>query len=390
MNERAERIVNNLIVNENDKFVKYTLKERMEYFHTTALSLACINDYKIDFVYSTGVKEYGGNEKIDDNTPFMAASISKAVFAVGLMKLVQQGVLNLDRDVNEYLKGYQVPAKPGLSNRITLRQILGHLAGLNVGGFGGYEIGSKIPTVLQVLNGEPPAKTERVMVVRPQNTYVPKTDENPQGPYSGGGFLIAQKVVCDVLGREDFANIMDELVIKPFGMTNSTFRQSDEKEFREIYSQKPPTGYNSTRGGLRLDKYEPIAGGHHIYTELTAGGLWTTAGDLAKFGVHLLGILKNDDDESLRKDILKQMLILQENSENGLGFYIYPTDDPNVIMFAHTGCNDGFLSMAYYLSNGQGMTMLWNSNEGIDFYFTMGRTVAMEYGYPLGNMLKSL
>lgn len=386
MNERMNQIINGLIVAEDGGYKICTLKERMEYLHTTAFSIACIKDYDIDFVYSCGTKEHDGLEPVDDRTPFMAASVSKAVTAVGLMKLVQDGVLDLDTDVNTYLKGYQVPAMPGLSNQVTLRQIMGHLAGLNVDGFGGYQQGQPLPTLLQVLNGESPAKTERVMVVRPQNTFVPKTEANPTGPYSGGGFIIAQKVICDVLGSDDFAAIMDELVLKPFGMVNSTFRQSFEPAFKKFYSQRPPTGYNATRGGLRLDTYVPVPGGHKVYTELAAGGLWSTAEDLARFGLHLLHILRDDNDPALRRETLLQMLRQQEHSENGIGFYIYPTDDPDVFMFAHTGCNDGFMSMAYYLSNGNGMTLMFNSNEGIDFYYTMGRTVAQAYGYPISSI----
>lgn len=387
MNPHLKNIIEGLIVqDEKGAYSLHTLQERMEYFHTTAFSLACLKDGRIDFVYSTGTKEHDGTERVDDHTPFMAASISKAVFAVGVMKLVQQGVLDLDRDVNGYLKGYQVAADPGLSNRVTLRMILGHLAGLNVDGFGGYEVGQPTPTVMQVLNGESPAKTPKLRVVRPQNTCVPKTAENPTGPYSGGGFVLAMKVVCDVLGRDDFAAILDELVLVPFGMKHSTFRQSNEPGFHAVYDQRPPTGYNATRDGRRLDTYVPIPGGHHVYTELAAGGLWSTAEDLALFGARLMEILREDNDPSLRRDTLRQMLVQQPGSENGIGFYIYPTDDPDVSMFAHTGCNDGFLSMAYYFTNGYGLTMTLNSNEGLDFYYTVGRTVAHEYGLPISKV----
>ncbi len=386
MNEHLEAIINNLLVREGDTYKTYSLQERMEYFHTTALSFACIQNDEIDFVYSTGVTEHGGSQSINNQTPFMAASISKAVFAVGLMKLVQQGILDLDRDVNEYLKDYQVPAKTGLSNQITLRMIMGHVAGLNVSGFGGYQKGSPLPTIQQVLNGEPPAKTERLMVVREPYSFVPITEDNPTGPYSGGGFVLASKVVCDVMGNDDFAAIMEELVLRPFGMTNSTFYQSNHPKFHEIYHQPLPIGYNPTRGGRRLDHYEPIPGGNNIYVELAAGGLWSTAEDLAKFGVHLLHILKNDDDPNLSKATLQQMLVRQKNSENGIGFYIYPTLDPDVYMFGHTGTNDGFISLAFFLTNGSGITLLLNSNEGFDFYYAMGRTAAKEYGWPLPEM----
>ena len=100
--------------------------------------------------------------------------------------------------------------------------------------------------------------------------------------------------------------------------------------------------------------------------------------------MHLLNILKNDDDPELTRETFRQMLVQQKNSENGIGFYIYPTMNKDEFMFAHTGCNNGFLSMAYYLSSGKGLTMMYNSNEGLDFYYTVGRTVANEYGWPIG------
>ena len=90
MNERANRIINGLIVKEGEGYRTYTLQERMDYFHTTAFSIACIDQYKIDFVYSTGTTEHDGGTKVNDQTPFMAASVSKAVFAVALMKLVHE------------------------------------------------------------------------------------------------------------------------------------------------------------------------------------------------------------------------------------------------------------------------------------------------------------
>jgi CubicO group peptidase (beta-lactamase class C family) len=380
--QRITRIINNIPVKKDDGTFEFrTLDDRMKYYHITAFSFACLNDYKIDLVHSVGNKQYNISSPIDIHTPFMAASISKAVFAVAVMILVKKGVLNLDKDVNEYLEGYQVPAEEGLSNKITLRQILGHLAGLNVDGFGGYSSDQILPTLLQVLNGEPPSKTEKVRVVRPPNMYVPKTPDNPTGPYSGGGFCIAQKVVCDVL-KKDFADIMDELVLKPFGMTNSTFKQSVDEEFKRVFDQSPPTGYNATRGGVRLMDYVPVEGGIRNYTELAAGGLWTTAEDLAKFGEKLVNILKYDNYKELSKQSLEIMLTRQENSENGIGFYISPTEDPKVKMFGHTGCNDGFLSLANFLTNGQGVVMLFNSNEGLQFYLEFCRAVVHEYNFP--------
>ncbi len=379
---RAQNIANNLLVKgENGNLSAHSLADRLEYYHTTAFTLACIDDYQIDSTLAFGKTALEG-EPVRDDTPFMAASVSKAVTAVGAMMLVQQGVIDLDRDVNEYMKGYVIPAKEGLSNRVTLRQIFGHLGGLNVHGFGGYKKGEPVPTLLQVLGGEYPAKNERVTVVRPQGTQTP-VSEDAQGSYSGGGLCVAQKVMCDVTGR-DFAELMGELVLAPFGMDDSTFHQADTEQFRKKYAGRTlPVGYNATRGGERLDRYVPVEGGPQVYCELAAGGLWSTSKDLAKFGLRLQNILRQDDCPALSKKNLETMLVRQENSENGIGFYIYPTFDPDVFMFAHTGCNDGFMSMAYFTNDGRGFALMFNSNEGLNLYYEVPRAIAREYGYPI-------
>jgi CubicO group peptidase (beta-lactamase class C family) len=380
MLERLNKLLSNVMVKRKDgTFRACTLQERMDYYHCTAFSFALIDNYTVDWVGSFGTKEYQGSEKIIPSDPFMAASVSKMVTAVAAMKLVVQGVLDLDTDVHTYFKDdYVIPADEGLSNQITLRQIFGHLAGLNVPGFGGYIPGDPLPTLMQVLKGEKPAKTEQVRVVRPQNILVPCTPDNPQGPYSGGGLCIAQKVLCDVTGK-DFADLLDELVLIPFGMRNSTFRQSYEPEFIKKYPEKLICGYNPTRGGVRMDHYEMVPGGHQNYTELAAGGLWSTAEDMAKFGVHLLNILRYDNDASLPKAALGEMLKKQANSNNGIGFYIDPTENPEVFMFGHTGTNNGFMSMANFLSSGQGVVFFFNSNEGLRLYMEFARAVAKAY-----------
>jgi CubicO group peptidase (beta-lactamase class C family) len=400
MIEILDKILHSLMVKRKDgSFRICTLEERMAYYHCTAFSFAVIDNYTVDRVGCFGTKEYQGSEKITPSDPFMAASISKMVTAVAAMKLVVQGVLDLDTDVHTYFKdNYVIPADEGLSNQITLRQIFGHLAGLNVPGTGGYIPGYPLPTLMQVLRGEKPpnsdwqyscfhsnweyasffSKGEEVRVVRPQNILVPCTPENPQGPYSGGGFCIAQKVMCDVTGK-DFADLLDELVLTPFGMRNSTFRQSHEPEFITKYPEKLIRGYNPTRGGLRLDHYEMIPGGHQNFTELAAGGLWSTAEDMAKFGVHLLNILHSDNDPALPRTALEEMLRKQSHSENGIGFYIYPTEEPDVSMFGHTGTINGFMSLAYYFTNGKGLVFFFNSNEGLNLYLEFTRAVAKAY-----------
>ena len=217
MNEqRLRQILDGILIKQRDGgFRKTTLSERMEYFHCPAFSFAVLKDGQIDMVYATGSKRHDVNDPVLPSSPFRFASVSKIVTAVAAVKLCVQGVLDLDTDVHEYFNdGYVLPADEGFSNKVTLRQIFGHLAGLNSPGYDGYVAGSPTPTLRELIDGKYPSRTGPLRVVRPQNTFVQCTAKNNQGPYSGGGYCLAQKAICEMTGR-DFADVIDELVFTP-------------------------------------------------------------------------------------------------------------------------------------------------------------------------------
>ena len=173
----------------------------------------------------------------DPDERLQAGSISKAIAALTALRLVAVGALDLDADVNERLESWRLPDGEG----VTLRRLLGHTAGLGVPFFPGYADGESLPTLLQVLDGEPPANTAPVRVEQPPgSSFV----------YSGGGYVVLQQLVEDVTGLT-FADAAADLVLDPLGMRDSTFFQS--------------------------------RGGPHRYPEAAAAGLWSTPSDLARF-----------------------------------------------------------------------------------------------------------
>src|SRR5262245_33649792 len=217
-NPRINRVLNGLLPDSpfrNQFEAKASLKDRMAYFHTPGLSIAVVNDYKIEWARGFGVKEWGKPAPVTEDTMFQAGSVSKPMFALAVMRLVQDGRLDLDRDVNDYLKSWRVPANGSWQPRITLRHLLSHTAGTTVHGFPGYCRTDKVPTVPQLLNGEPPANTSAVLV-----NILPGT----QLRYSGGGTTIAQLMVSDVLGLP-FPEIMREILLARTGMKHSTYEQ---------------------------------------------------------------------------------------------------------------------------------------------------------------------
>jgi len=332
---RIERVVNGLLPssafrNQNRYGPNATLKERMAYYHTPGVSIAVVNNYKIEWARGFGVREQGKRDPVTETTLFQAASISKPIFALAVMRLVEDGKLDLDEDVNHYLASWKVPANGPWQPRITLRQILSHSAGLTVHGFPGYRTAEKIPSIVEILGGLPPSNTPRVEV-----NLLPGL----QARYSGGGTMLAGLAVTDVLGKP-FAQFMRELVFDPVGMKHSTFEQP------------LPASRTKSAATAHPFKGQPLEGKWHVYPELAPDGLWTTPTDLARVGVELQRALKGEGKSFLSSATVAQMLTpVVENV--GIGFMI--DGKSNSVRFGHSGANEGFLSqMTMYKDHGMG------------------------------------
>lgn len=219
LNERILRVENGLSPQSDEdepSSSTFSLVDRMDFYKTLGVSVAVINNGEIEWARGYGVREAGGNDAVDPETLFQAASISKPVTAMAVLKLVQEGVLNLDEDVNEKLISWKVPDSRFTRNQqVTLRNLLSHSAGMTVHGFDGYRLGKKIPTTLQILTGERPANSNAVRV---------DSEINQRFEYSGGGYVVIQQLLSDVT-RKPFSDFMQETVLDRLGMTNSTYQQ---------------------------------------------------------------------------------------------------------------------------------------------------------------------
>jgi CubicO group peptidase (beta-lactamase class C family) len=150
------------------------------------------------------------------STLFQAASLSKLVTAVAALRLVQDGRLNLDRDVNAELTEWRVPPSDMTgSSPVTLRDLLSMTAGIGVPGYLGYAPGAPLPNLTQILDGIPPANSPPVRVEAvPGRRYA----------YSGGGYEIVQAIIQDAT-HQSFEVAMQRLVLRPVGMADSAFVQ---------------------------------------------------------------------------------------------------------------------------------------------------------------------
>ena len=186
--------------------------------------------------------------------------------ASAALYLVEHGKLSLDNDVNEKLRTWKVPENEFTKDqKVTLRRLMSHSAGLTVHGFPGYDLNEPVPTLVQILNGEKPANTAPIRV-----DFLPGTRVR----YSGGGVTIEQQLMMDVTGKP-FPALMREIVLDKLGMTDSSYEQP-----------LPPSRAAMTASGTRAHG-KVIHGRWHIYPEMAAAGLWTTPTDLSRFAIEI-------------------------------------------------------------------------------------------------------
>ncbi|MGP0082602.1 MAG: serine hydrolase [Steroidobacteraceae bacterium] len=334
-----------------------TLSDRMASLHVPGVSIAVIHDGKLEWARGFGVSKIGG-PAVTPNTLFQAASISKPVTALGVLHLVQVGKLDLDVDVNQYLKTWKIPANSFTDQKaVTLRELLTHTAGMTVHGFLGYAGAASLPNMEQILDGLPPANSPAIRVdVLPGTIW----------RYSGGGYVVVQQLLEDVTG-ESFAKLMQDMVLNRIGMTHSTYTQPLPKS--RLAEIAMPYG----AGGA------PIKGGPHVYPEMAPAGLWTTPSDLARFAMEIQRSWQGKANPALSTSMTRQMLAAGINNW-GLGLHIGGSQQHP--LFEHNGANEGYRCDLVAYTVGDGAIIMTNGDNGGQLAQELRRTIAHEYGWP--------
>jgi CubicO group peptidase (beta-lactamase class C family) len=323
------------------------------------VSLAIIEDGEIRTARGYGFTDKSAATRVTTNTLFQAGSVSKPVAALAALRLVEEGKLSLDDDVNRTLKNWQVPGnKFTKEEKVTLRRILSHSAGLTVHGFPGYAAGSRLPTLRQVLDGSRPANTEAIRVdVVPGSTW----------RYSGGGYTVMQQMLIDVTGKT-FPELMQQSVLTPLKMTASTYEQplpADRAAFAA-------TGY--------YPDGKEVKGKWHIYPEMAAAGLWTTPSDLARFAISIQEALAAKSNPVISPAMTRQMLTVQKDND-GLGLFLFGSGKK--LRFEHEGRNDGFDTLLVAdAESGHGVVIMINANDNSGPLNRMVEAIRTEYHWP--------
>lgn len=315
---------------------------------------------------------------IGDNTEtvFQACSISKPVTAMAIMKLVDQGKLSLDGTLKELISPdlLKIMTHGGAETQramvesITIRQLMSHTAGLSQHGFPGYSAVNKteVPTARQVIEGGYPVNT---MPVRLQN---------PPGScfsYSGGGITLLQ-LILEARTGQDFATLMQNIVLGPLEMR------------RSFYNRLPEGEKNAAKA--HFTGYTPCKDAQHELPESAAAGLYTTPTDLLKVVSAVQDSLDGRDGAFLRKETAEEMLTAVKDNM-GLSWFV--SKEPDYI-FSHGGANApgfrchlaGFADLKQTASNKipqqSGVAVMTNSAEGATIAYQVIQYVALIKGWP--------
>ena len=346
------------IIDKSDPHPGKSLTAEMAAMHVPGVSIAVVHNGVIEWAQGFGVVAVGG-DPVTAETLFQAGSISKPVAAMATLRLVQQGKLNLDADINTYLTSWKLPASEAAAGKpVTLRELLTHTGGTTVHGFPGYAVGEPVPTLVQVLDGVKPANTAAIRV---------ETAPGTKWNYSGGGFTIMQQALIDVT-KQPFPQLLHDTVLTPIGMTHSTYEQPLPAEWKA----KAATPYDFD------DK--PIVGGAHTYPEMAAAGLWTTPSDLARYVIENQLSLEGKANHVLSVEMTKQMMTAGMGNW-GLGVQIGGSAEKPY--FSHGGVDEGFEALFVgYEQGGEGAVVMTNARGGMRIADEVMSSIATEYGWP--------
>lgn len=334
--------------------LRLTLSQWMEALAVPGVSVAVIDDYDVVWAYGFGLGDATTRAPMTSNTMLQAGSIAKPLTAIAALRMVEQGRLSLDGDINRSLTSWQLPNNEFTAQEhVTLRRLLSHTSGVTPGGFEGYVPGAPTPSILQIVSGAPPANSPAAEVMATPGTTM---------AYSGPAYSIIQLAMLE-RGYRAFPDVLRDAVFTPLNMNSSTFAQPLPQEFESRAASGHTWG-----GGV-------IEGRWRIHPEMAAAGLWTTPTDLAQVAIEMARARRAESSRLLSPEMTQQMFTEQRES-SALGWMLGAAGG----MFWHNGGTQGYrASMRMYSDTGDGIVILTNSDNGQDIMPALMNAVAAHW-----------
>ncbi|PAM92490.1 hypothetical protein B4N84_22545 [Flavobacterium sp. IR1] len=322
------------------------IDQQLEKFKLAGLSVVVFENYKIVYSNQFGLKSANSNQKINENTAFSTASISKPITSLLCHILEEKGLINLDDPIDKSLKRWHLPKSKFTENHIpTWRQFLNHTSGTTQGGFSDYYEGDTIPTIKQSLLGQIPRYDKEI-----EFEFTPGTNWQ----YSGGGYVIIQMALEDTFNKS-FAALAAEYIFIPLGLKNTTMIQPNEKDFLTNIALVHDENKKVIRTGI------PIT------PQVSASGMWSTPADLATISIEIQNALRNKNNKVISHNIAKKITKVTA-LKNAVGGWAYGWQKSfaynNYDWFSCNGSNTGVGGNTFAtMTDGNGFVILANGEK---------------------------
>ncbi|MBS4171746.1 serine hydrolase [Bacillus sp. FJAT-49736] len=328
------------------KLKRINIQERMMHYNVAGLSLTLMDNGQVSNIENYGLLEAGSNQSINSNSVFSACSISKFLTGMLVMKLVEQGLLDLDKDVNNRLVSWKVPDNELTKNKkVTLRNLLSHQSGIidPENSFSEFNSNMGVPSMNRILEGRTSYCKVPIEV-----KYEPESEFH----YSDAGFCVIQVLIEDVT-HKPFQQVVNELIFEPLNMEKSLM----VTDITELGKENFSCGHNKNG--------EIVVGKYPIYPYPAACGLWTTSTNLALLVLELMNALKGKSKIGISAILAKEMITPQRGKHwTGLGVFLNEIEKECEITSLGWGVGFQCMMVAFpYLE--KGVVIMTNTELGV-------------------------
>lgn len=322
------------------KSLEALIPELLEEFPTPGAAVAVIREGQVIFAKGFGYSDLSIKSPILEDTLFNVGSISKPMTAWGVMRLVEDGKLDLNRPIQAYVSRWKLPPSSFDHDAVTANRILSHTAGLSLGGWPGWGPQEKLPSLEQALSGATNGRGDLRVTREPGKLWA----------YSGGGYMLLELAV-EELTRMPFSEFMKTEVLAPLGLSSSTFDPDPPTELLQRRSKCYDWRLNET----------PC----ERFTGISAAGLQMTLSDLSKFTIAAIEHGQGSPERRILKpETFHRMTTLSPPAQDwGLGYMIRKAHKQEFV--GHTGLNMGWCAAHWFVPESRsGLVVLTNGDNG--------------------------
>jgi len=331
---------------------KRSIQEQMKFYGIPGVSIAVVENFELLFARAYGVDKIEESSPLTTETMFRAVGVSSQVSRFIALNFVERGILNMQEDVNRNLITWKIPDNQWTQKQaVTLHSLLEfNTAGLNEFYTQSYPRGTEIPSLYQVLEGLPPAKTPAIRVVSEPGRY--KRADNLWVV----SYVVLEQLLEDA-AQKSYPRIADDLLFSPLDLKNTTFEQPLPERFW------PQTSWGH-------QKERSINGAAEVYPTRAAMGLWTTPADLAHILIEMMRSYRGLSPLVASPDTLKQLINL---------------DKPYFQWYSNGGGYSCFY--AFDARAGHGIVIMINHDAGSDLRKEITHSLFRSWNWRWGNFL---